>query len=96
MRGPEVRTTTVRTLLADAPKSTMQELHRFGGTVSDGDGRPVSGAWIALPEAGRWAVSDGDGQLSLRAPVGRIAPGPGADGRRREAEATRVGAGREV
>jgi Carboxypeptidase regulatory-like domain len=63
VRGPEVRTTTVRTLLSDAPKPTMQELHRFGGSVTDGDGQPVSGAWVALPEAGRWAVSDADGHF---------------------------------
>jgi Pvc16 N-terminal domain/Carboxypeptidase regulatory-like domain len=63
VRGPEVRTTTIRTLLSDAPKSTMQELHRFGGTVSDRDGRPVSGVWIAVPELGRWAVSNNDGHF---------------------------------
>jgi hypothetical protein len=88
VRGPEVRTTTVRTLLTDAPRPTMQELHRFGGTVSDGDGQPVSGAWIALPDAGRWAVSDGDGHFHfarLSAGSHRVLART-ADGR--EAEAT--------
>ena len=71
VRGPEVRTTTVRTLLSDAPKATMQELHRFGGTVGDRDGQPLSGVWIALPDSGRWAVSDGVGRFHFA----RVSPG---------------------
>ena len=88
VRGPEVRTTTIRTLLSDAPKSTMQELHRFGGTVSDRDGQPVSGAWIAVPDLGRWAVSNNDGHFHfarLSAGSHRVLART-ADGR--EAEAT--------
>jgi hypothetical protein len=65
VRGPEVRTTTIRTLQADGPRRTMEELHRVGGTVSDEDGTPLAGAWIALPESGRWAASDHSGRFQF-------------------------------
>jgi hypothetical protein len=71
VRGPEVRTSTVRVRQSDAPRSTMEELHRIGGTVSDSDGLPLAGAWIALPDAGRWTASDGRGRFNFsRVPVG--------------------------
>lgn len=88
VRGPEVRTTSVRTLLSDAPKRTMEELHRLGGTVSDADGLPIAGAWIALPDQGRWTASNGHGRFDFaRLQVGehRVLART-ADGR--EAEAT--------
>jgi hypothetical protein len=65
IRGPQVRTTRVRASLADASRATLEELHTCGGTVRDGDGAPVAGAWIAIPELGRMAVSDADGRFSL-------------------------------
>jgi hypothetical protein len=72
VRGPEVRTTTIRTLNADGPRSTMEELHRIGGTVCDEDGAPLAGTWIALPAAGRWAASDHDGRFQFaRVPAGK-------------------------
>ena len=63
VRGPEVRTTTIRARLSEAPLSTVQELHRFGGTVRSADGAPVAGAWLALPDQGRWAASDTGGRF---------------------------------
>jgi hypothetical protein len=72
VRGPEVRTTTIRTLNADGPRSTMEELHRIGGTVADEDGTPLAGTWIALPDAGRWAASDRNGRFQFaRVPAGK-------------------------
>jgi hypothetical protein len=65
VRGPEVRTQTVRVRQADGPASTMQELHRLGGTVRDGDGLPAPRAWIALPDAGRWTASDARGRFTF-------------------------------
>jgi uncharacterized protein DUF4255/carboxypeptidase family protein len=65
VRGPEVRTQTVRTQLADRPRGTMSELHRCGGVVRDGAGAPVADAWVALPDLGRWTASDGDGRFRL-------------------------------
>ncbi len=71
VRGPEVRTTTIRTLLSDAPRSTVEQLHRFGGTIRSRDGSPIAGAWIALPDAGRWAASDREGRFHFaRVPAG--------------------------
>jgi hypothetical protein len=71
VRGPEVRTTTIRTQLSEAPKSTLEELHRFGGTVRTAEGSPVAGAWLALPDSGRWAASDSDGRFHFA----RLRPG---------------------
>ena len=89
VRGPEVRTTTIRTLQTDGPRAaTLEELHRIGGTVTDEDGAPLEGAWIALPEPGRWTATDQSGRFTFA----RVAPGKHdvvartADGR--EAKAT--------
>lgn len=72
VRGPEVRTTTIRTLQSDSSRpATLEELHRIGGTVTDEDGVPLQGAWIALPDAGRWAATDDDGRFTFA----RVTPG---------------------
>jgi hypothetical protein len=72
VRGPEVRTTTIRTLQLDGSRAaTLEELHRMGGTVTDEDGAPLQGAWIALPDAGRWAATDQGGRFTFA----RVAPG---------------------
>jgi hypothetical protein len=62
-RGPEVRTQSVRVRQADGPASTLEELHRLGGTVCDPDGSPVGDAWVALPDLGLWTVSDARGRF---------------------------------
>jgi hypothetical protein len=62
-RGPEVRTQSMGTRLSDGPASTITELHRFGGTVADGDGEPIADAWVAMPELGLLAGSDRDGRF---------------------------------
>jgi hypothetical protein len=70
-RGPEVRTQTVTTRLADGPARAIVEMHRFGGTVADKDGAPVAGAWVALPELGLLATSGPDGRFRFdRVPSG--------------------------
>jgi hypothetical protein len=71
VRGPEVRTTTIRTLQTDNPRSTLEELHRIAGTVTDAQGTTLSGAWVALPDSGRWAATDRDGHFTFA----RVAPG---------------------
>lgn len=71
VRGPEVRTTTIRTLQADNPRSTLEELHRIAGTVCDADGASLPGAWVALPDSGRWAATDREGRFTFA----RVAPG---------------------
>ena len=74
VRGPEVRTQTVRVRQADGPASAMEELHRLGGTIRDGDGLPAAAVWIALPDAGLWAASDARGRFTFSA----CGPGPTA------------------
>ena len=70
-RGPEVRTQTVTTRLADGPARAIVEMHRFGGTVADKDGAPIGGAWVALPELGLLATSGPDGRFRFdRVPSG--------------------------
>jgi hypothetical protein len=71
VRGPEVRMQTVRTSLSDRAAATMEELHRLGGTIVDADGAPVAEAWVAMPDAGRWSVSDRDGRFLFN----RVQPG---------------------
>jgi hypothetical protein len=85
-RGPEVRTATLRTQRSGADR-TREEAHRFGGTVRDEHGEPVVGAWVALPESGRFAATDARGSFLLEhAPPGSqrlVVRGP--DGTEQEA-----------
>jgi Pvc16 N-terminal domain/Carboxypeptidase regulatory-like domain len=62
-RGPEVRTQTISQRLSDGPARTITEMHRFGGTVSDKDGEPVPGAWVALPGVGLLATTNPQGRF---------------------------------
>lgn len=64
-RGPDVRSTTIRTGLADRPRAGMQELSHIGGTVSDEHGEPVADAWIAVPALARMGFSDAGGRFRL-------------------------------
>jgi len=64
-RGPEVRSQTVRLGLKEAPARTVEELQRFGGVVRDKDGEPVANAWVALPDLGRMASTNGEGQFTF-------------------------------
>lgn len=70
-RGPDVRTMTLRTALADMPRAGVQELSHIGGIVRDDGGEPVTDAWIAVPELGRLALSGADGHFRLP----RVPPG---------------------
>jgi Pvc16 N-terminal domain/Carboxypeptidase regulatory-like domain len=71
VRGPEVRTQTIRTRVSDGPARTMTELHRIAGTVTDADGQPVPDAWVAIPASGRWTATGRDGRFRFD----RIPPG---------------------
>jgi Pvc16 N-terminal domain/Carboxypeptidase regulatory-like domain len=87
-RGPEVRTQTLRTELAGRAETTREEAHRFGGSVRDESGAPVAGAWVALPESGRLAITDARGMFVIEhVPLGSqklVARGP--DGSEQEAQ----------
>jgi hypothetical protein len=65
LRGPEVRTQTVRTGVRGGGSSTVTELHRFAGTVRRPDDQPVAAAWVALPDEGRWTATGHDGRFRL-------------------------------
>ena len=71
VRGPEVRTQTLQTAALDAPRGTMFELYRFGGTIRDQDSRPVQSAWVAMPESGAWTSTDHRGRFVFD----RVRPG---------------------
>jgi hypothetical protein len=65
-RGPDVRTTTVRSSLAEGgARAGLTELHTLGGTVRDAAGAPVAGAWVTVADLGRMVVSDDDGRFRL-------------------------------
>jgi Pvc16 N-terminal domain/Carboxypeptidase regulatory-like domain len=63
IRGPEVRRQTLRASLSERREGTMTEFHRVGGTLRDAAGEPVSDAWVALPDVGRWTASDQNGRF---------------------------------
>jgi hypothetical protein len=71
VRGPEVRTQMVQTAQLDRPKSTMVQLYRFGGTITDAAGEAVSDAWVTMPESGAWTSSDAAGRFVFD----RVRPG---------------------
>lgn len=71
VRGPEVRTQTIQTRQLERPKTTMVELYRFGGTVTDSAGDAVPDAWVTIPESGVWASSDAAGRFVFD----RVRPG---------------------
>jgi hypothetical protein len=71
VRGPEVRTQKVQMAPVEGPKGAMVELYRFGGTVHDEVARPVSNAWVAMPESGTWTSTDSRGRFVFD----RVRPG---------------------
>jgi hypothetical protein len=71
-RGPEVRTQTLRTRLADGPPRAILEMHRTAGRVQDKQGEPLANVWVTLPEVGSWTASAADGRFFFnRLPAGR-------------------------
>lgn len=90
MRGPAVRTTTIRTELQEARRGTTLELHNVGGAVVDDAGEPVADAWIAVPGQGRLALTDAEGRFTLvRMPAGKhVVRARGPEGGDAELEVT--------
>ena len=86
-RGPEVRTQTIHTQLG-TELDTRDSANRFGGTVRDETGQPVAGAWVGLPESGRFAVTDARGTFILeQVPLGsQKLVARGLDGAEQEAQ----------
>lgn len=71
VRGPEVRTQTMRFADTDSPARALVELHRVGGTVRRSTGEPVARAWVVLPASGLWTATDAAGRFR----VNRVQPG---------------------
>jgi hypothetical protein len=71
VRGPEVRTQTMRFEDTEAPGRVLLELHRLGGTVGGADGEPVAHAWVVLPASGLWTATDARGRFRIN----RVHPG---------------------
>jgi hypothetical protein len=71
VRGPEVRTQTIRTAAIDAPRGTMVELYRFGGMIHDQDSHPIGNVWVTMPESGAWTSTDSRGRFVFD----RVRPG---------------------
>ena len=70
-RGPDVRSTSIRTALKDRPRDVVQELSNVGGLVLDADGEPVADAWVALHELGKISTTGEDGRFRFsRVPTG--------------------------
>lgn len=70
-RGPEVRTQTVRTRLADGPARAIVEMHRTAGRIKDKKGQPLGDVWVTLPDVGSWTASSADGRFYFnRLPAG--------------------------
>jgi len=70
-RGPEVRTQTVRTRLADGPPRAIVEMHRTAGRVQDKKGEPLADVWVTLPDVGSWTATRSDGRFFFN----RLPPG---------------------
>lgn len=74
-RGPEVRSHVVRVSDFDAAAGpgagpaasagSVNELQSLAGRVVDSAGDPVSGAWVAIEELGRFAVTDAAGRYRI-------------------------------
>lgn len=74
VRGPAVRTQTVRARLAGQRPAAVTELHRFAGTLSDPGGEPIAGAVVALPQSGLETTTDAGGRFVIdRVKAGRHA-----------------------
>lgn len=97
-RGPEVRTQTVSVGDRATSPGAFDQLHRSGGTVRDGDGRPLADAWVALPDAGAFTSTGSDGRFAFdRVRAGRHrCVVRAADGTEAEAELVVPGPGADV
>jgi hypothetical protein len=98
VRGPEVRTRTMRLRQSDGSAATLEELHGFGGTIVDADDNPVGNAWVVLPELGQWVASETNGRFRfarVRAGTHRVEV-RSIDGRTADATVTVPGGGVDV
>ena len=53
--------------IADGPRGTITEMHRFGGKVLDADGAPLADVWVTLPSWGCSPSSDAQGRFRFSA-----------------------------
>jgi hypothetical protein len=66
-RGPEVLRRNLMTRRLGADRSVMEEMQRVDGILVDADAAaPIADAWLALPDASKWAQSADDGRFSFK------------------------------
>lgn len=66
VRGPEIRDLRIHAREIEGPNAPALVVGAPGGRVVDGSGAPVTGAWVAVEDAGVLAVSDDAGRFVLR------------------------------
>jgi hypothetical protein len=66
-RGPEVRSRRLRSRRLGAEHNLVEELQTVDGIVVDEDASaPIADAWLALPDAAKWAHTADDGRFSFQ------------------------------
>jgi hypothetical protein len=66
-RGPEVRSRRLTTRRLGAERNVIEERRTVEGIlIDDHTGAPIADAWLALPDAGKWAYSAEDGRFSFQ------------------------------
>ncbi|HWH11048.1 MAG TPA: Pvc16 family protein [Solirubrobacteraceae bacterium] len=70
IRGPEVRTQTLRVRGRNGRDGSVEEFHRAGGRVTDATGSPAANAWVALVDTGTWTTTDADGRFAFNRVAG--------------------------
>jgi hypothetical protein len=64
-RGPEVRTQTLRMRNLDGGRASVEDLHRLGGVVRDGEGAAVPDAWVVVEDGPGWVAADEEGRFAF-------------------------------
>ena len=64
-RGPEVLRREVAARRLGADRNVVEEMRRVDGILVGEDDHAIAGAWLALPDIGKWAQSAGDGRFSF-------------------------------
>ena len=94
VRGPEVRTQTIRTAVLDGPRGAMVELYRFGGMVHDQDSRPMQQRLGDHARVGHLDIHRRSWTVRVRPGAAGLAPADGANRGRGRGRSDGLGPGR--